>query len=55
MAEVEVFAESVVDAKRYVKDMYLSGDSSAELDDATYAVGRIKELDSDGNPIEDDY
>lgn len=42
--EVEVIATSFQKAKGYVKDMYISGDACAELEDATFAVGSIREL-----------
>ncbi len=39
--DVDVFADSWQEAKESVKEMYLSGDCTAELDDAVYSVVRI--------------
>lgn len=46
---VEVCASSWGEAKIAVEEMYLSGDACAELNDATYNSGGIRDFDEDGN------
>ena len=41
----EVIATSSGEAAKIVKEMYLSGDACAELDDPTYAIVGKRELD----------
>jgi hypothetical protein len=43
--DVEVVGESWIEAQQTVRELYESGDSCAELEDATYGVLSIRELD----------
>jgi len=49
---VEVIASSWKEAQLIVEEMWEMGDAAATGGDITFPVKQIKELDEDGNPID---